>query len=81
MKSYVHKLKFGISPNINIRRCLVKEDKDAVRNNLAGDANLVVEKIPKFPPCHPHFHPVHMLHKHFGSKSVPIFYRLLLMYC
>ena len=43
--------------------CLVKEDEDAVRNNLAGDANLVMEEISKFPPRHPYFCPIHMLQK------------------
>ena len=49
--------------------CLVKEDKDAVCNSLAGDAYPVMKEIPEFPPRHPHFHPVHMLHKIFSKKN------------
>ena len=52
-----------------ISSCLVKEDEDAVRNNLAGDANPVVKEIPEFPPRHPHLHPVHMLRKIFLMKK------------
>ena len=58
-----------ISVFLYISSCLVKEDEDAVRNNLAGDANPVVKEIPEFPPRHPHLHPVHMLRKIFLMKK------------
>ena len=73
-----------ISVFLYISSCLVKEDEDAVRNNLAGDANPVVKEIPEFPPRHPHLHPVHMLHKILLDEEKyidPIFYRLLLIDC
>ena len=72
----VHRyLSFELFDIKGLSYCLVKEDEDAVRNNLAGDANLVVKKIPEFPPRQPHFHPVHMLHKIFWmTKNAPPYF-------